>query len=410
MEAPPDPSLTRPEPSLTRNGPAPTSGGRRQPVVARRRGAGVRWRLLVLLLGGMSLLAGLDAGLVRLAVWAPVDSDRLADLHGVTMVLGFLGTVIALERAQALRRTWALAAPALLGGGSVWLIIGLPVRSGQLMMLLGAALLAAVLSALWRRSWAPVIMAQVLAAGLATVAAALLVVRPVTDVVPLLIAFVVITVVAERAELAQLSMGERAVPHLVGWATTISLGAVLALTVEELGGRLLGIGLVGAAAWLLADDVGRRTVRTAGQPRFVAVALLAGTTWLGIGGAGWVIWGFPESTEQLDIAVHTVFLGFAMSMVMAHAPTILPAVLGRRFPYRSVLWLPLLVLQVALAVRVVAAAASLAAGWQLGGVLTVAALVIFVVTGVVLVARPGAAADTTVTDTQVTTRGRGDSA
>ncbi|MGL5248413.1 MAG: hypothetical protein ACRC8U_09485, partial [Brooklawnia sp.] len=63
-----------------------------------------RGRLVLLALGGASLLAGLDAALLLVGVWAPVDSDRLPGLHGIVMVLGFLGTVIALERAQSLGR------------------------------------------------------------------------------------------------------------------------------------------------------------------------------------------------------------------------------------------------------------------------------------------------------------------
>jgi len=36
-----------------------------------------------------------------------------------------------------------------------------------------------------------------------------------------------------------------------------------------------------------------------------------------------------------DAVVHAIFLGFVISMVMAHAPVILPAVLRRPLPYRS---------------------------------------------------------------------------
>ena len=35
-----------------------------------------------------------------------------------------------------------------------------------------------------------------------------------------------------------------------------------------------------------------------------------------------------------DAVVHAVFLGFTLSMIMAHAPVILPAVLRRPLPYR----------------------------------------------------------------------------
>ncbi|WP_231979315.1 hypothetical protein [Tessaracoccus coleopterorum] len=60
-------------------------------------------RVALIALAGVSLITGLNAGLLRLGVWAPVASDRIADLHGPVMVLGFMGTLISLERAQALR-------------------------------------------------------------------------------------------------------------------------------------------------------------------------------------------------------------------------------------------------------------------------------------------------------------------
>lgn len=75
-----------------------------------------RGRVLLVALGGVALLSGLNAALVRLEVWAPVASDRLGDVHGQVMVLGFLGTLISLERAQALGRAWAFLAPALRAG------------------------------------------------------------------------------------------------------------------------------------------------------------------------------------------------------------------------------------------------------------------------------------------------------
>ena len=38
-------------------------------------------RILLILLAGISLLVGLNAGLVRLGVWAPVASGRVGDLQ-----------------------------------------------------------------------------------------------------------------------------------------------------------------------------------------------------------------------------------------------------------------------------------------------------------------------------------------
>ena len=84
----------------------PRVGARDRPDT--RTGAGPRMRgrahrAWLLLPAGLSLLAGIDAGLLLLEVPAPVGSRHLPDVHGPLMVLGFLGTLIALERAVALR-------------------------------------------------------------------------------------------------------------------------------------------------------------------------------------------------------------------------------------------------------------------------------------------------------------------
>ena len=66
-------------------------------TAVRRRRAGF------LLPAALALLAGLDAALMLLGLPAPVTAERLPDVHGMLLVLGFVGTLIALERAVALR-------------------------------------------------------------------------------------------------------------------------------------------------------------------------------------------------------------------------------------------------------------------------------------------------------------------
>ena len=63
---------------------------------------------------GLAMLAGLDGALLLLGVPAPIRLDRLADVHGQLMVLGVVGTLVALERAVAVRRRLALSSPLLL--------------------------------------------------------------------------------------------------------------------------------------------------------------------------------------------------------------------------------------------------------------------------------------------------------
>ena len=109
-------------------------------------------RVALIALAGVSLLTGLNAGLLRLGVWAPVASDRVADLHGPVMVLGFMGTLISLERAQAMRNPLAYLVPALLGGGSLALLAGAPTALGKLILLDGALGFVVLALALWRRA------------------------------------------------------------------------------------------------------------------------------------------------------------------------------------------------------------------------------------------------------------------
>jgi len=62
----------------------------------------LEWRRLpVLGLSVVALLAGLTGALVLLGVPMPAGALPLAATHGVLMTLGFLGTLIALERAVA---------------------------------------------------------------------------------------------------------------------------------------------------------------------------------------------------------------------------------------------------------------------------------------------------------------------
>lgn len=325
-------------------------------------------------------MGGLNAGLLRLGVWAPIASDRIADLHGPVMVLGFMGSLISLERAQALRNPLAYLAPALFGVGAVALLAGAPLAMGKLLLLDGAMAFVVVTIALWRRAPLGLVAAQVLAAVLAALAVAAWLATDVPTVLPLLAAFLVITIASERAELAQLTMGARAIPMLLTLASIVAIGAALSLALPDAGTRVLGLGCLLISLWLFRDDVGRRMIRTSGLRRFNAAALLGGNAWLGLAGVIWLIAGRPVSARLYDAVVHGVFLGFGMSMIMAHAPIIFPAVIGRPLPYRALMWLPLALLNLGLVVRFIGGLGRLTVVYQVGGSLTVVAVLVFAVT------------------------------
>lgn len=340
-----------------------------------------RSRLALLLPGGVALLAGLNGALLLLGVSAPVDAERLADRHGAIMVLGFLGTVIALERAVALRASWGYLAPGLLGAGGLALVSPLAPVLGTLLLMNGALVLIAVYAALHRRTRDPGVLVQLLAAVLAACAAALLLVIDMAALVPWLAGFTVLTIAAERVELARLALPRGAPETLLGFASALVAAVVLALTVPEMGTRAYGLVLLVLALWLAHHDVARRMIRTSGLPRLSAAAMLTGYAWLTVAALTWLIVGVPRSIPVYDTVIHAVFLGFAISMVIAHVAVILPAVLGIRLPYHPVLWVPLVVLHAGMVVRIgLGNGAGIPTAMTAGSIVTVAALLVLVLT------------------------------
>ena len=329
----------------------------------------------------LSLLAGLDAALLLAGVAAPVHSGVLPARHGVLMTLGFLGTLIALERAVALRVAWGYAAPGLLGAGGLALTLGLPVHVGAVLLADGSAVLLAVYAMLYRRQRDESTAVESLAAVAATGAAILWLRLPVAELLLWLVAFVVLTIAAERVELARLHLPAFAGHLLVGTGVLLLAAAVASLAWPDLGDRAAGLVLLVLTVALARYDVARHTIRLPGLPRLSAAALLCGYCWLAVSAVVWLYAGTPTTPAQYDTAVHGVFLGFGMSMVIAHAPVILPAVIRRPMPYRRIQWAPLVVLQLSLVLRLVGGnALGLQWFWTTGAELGVIALLLLPLT------------------------------
>jgi len=101
-----------------------------------------RLRLIPLVIAVIAMAFGLWTGLQRLGLPLPGTTYPPNDLHSAFMIAGFLGTVISLERAVALGRWWAYAAPALSGFGAIILISNAPYAAALAFMAAGAVLLA----------------------------------------------------------------------------------------------------------------------------------------------------------------------------------------------------------------------------------------------------------------------------
>ncbi|MEQ4305275.1 hypothetical protein ABNF97_28510 [Plantactinospora sp. B6F1] len=316
-------------------------------------GVPVRWRLPVLGAAALALLVGLYAGLLLLGVRVPAPAVAVEPLHGPLMVFGFVGTLVALERAVALGARWALLAPACSGSGALVLVATGPGLAGKTLLVMASVLLLGIYRALWRRQPGVALLAQGCGA-VGWYAATLLWLAgfPVAETVPWLAVFVVATIAGERLELAHVGLsGRNAERWFLAALAAMLAGATAATLWPVVGAHLFGAGLLAVTAWLVRFDVARRTVRARALPRYVAVGLLAGYGWLALAGLLWAGAGPTTGGPRYDATLHALFLGFAMSMIFVHAPVILPAVLRRPLPYHRLLYVPLALLHASLSIR-----------------------------------------------------------
>ncbi len=360
-------------------------------AVSRTGGLPPAWRVPLLMLGFIALLFGTGAGLARLGWPMPDALAGAAALHGPLMI-GFFGVVIALERAVAIGRYWGYAGPLLAGIGALlaaWAASGAPVLAWAALFFLGGGLvfLAASLDVL-RRQRALFTVTLALGAACWPVGSALwLAGHPLHSIVPWWLAFLVLTIAGERLELS------RFLPPSPG--AKAAFGAILVVVVVGLGGStarwggiVFAAAMLALSAWLLRQDIARRTVRGRALTRFIAVCLLAGYAWLAVGSVvALLAGGFVPGNSAYDAALHALTLGFVFSMVFGHAAIILPAVLRVNLPYHPSFYLPLALLHASVAIRLAGDAGAGYPWTRVGGLLNAVALVAFIATMLAAVLR-----------------------
>ncbi|GAB3558953.1 hypothetical protein GCM10027577_50880 [Spirosoma fluminis] len=271
-----------------------------------------------------SLLLGIFSGLGRLG-WNVPLTEALGQ-HGALMIGSFLATLILLERAVVFKTRWALVGPALNGLSLPAYWLNQPALGHALLVAgsLSMALMTYLFLIRHRHSYYYVLFGG----SVCLVVGHILLLN--TGFYPLAapwwIAFLLLTIVAERLELS------RFLPVTI-WQLTL-LWLALALFVVSLflpfhgfGGSIAGVSLLLIATWLLRYDMAFKSIRKPGQPRYSGIALIVGYGWLLVSGGLFLL---PEQTVfWYDAALHSFFLGFVFSMIFAHAPIILPGILGQ---------------------------------------------------------------------------------
>lgn len=352
----------------------PAGGGRALP----------RWQVLACaLLALANLAAALLGALQRVGTLGGSPGWAVLPLHGVLMMAGFFGSLIALERAAALHRgLWVPLLAALAGGLA---LVGQEGLAAWAWVLSALGLLGLYLWAGWRRAVSLPLVIEALGA-LSLLGAALCWRAGAGEAARWgWSLFLVLTIAGERRELMRLlplpAWAARA--FLAGVAACAGVAGLLALGLpvwaDRLGWSLLGL----LALWLLRFDIARHQWRAPAWAGHTAICLLAGY--------GWLLAAAVAGLAGLALAWHLLWLGFVLAMVFGHAPLMLPALAGLR--PRASRWalLPLGLMGASLLLRM-AAATHWPALWPWAGAGHVAALLLFGLTMAVLCRRQQARA------------------
>ncbi len=344
-------------------------------------------RIAVALVAVSALVLGVWMGLMRIG-WM-IGSPPAPGTHGPILVLGFLGTVIGMERAVAIGRSWAWMTPILSGASVITMLTGAPTElTGALLLIAGAVLVALFVVAYRMQPEVHITLMGIGAMSWVLAAGTWMAGEPVPALIPWLAAFLILTIAGERLELARLIATTRSSKRqLAGAVAIVIVGSMIAWAYADTGARIAGLGNLLIALWLLRYDIARRTIRLGGVTRYMAAGLLIGYAWLAVSGILWIATGLEFGSTGYDAALHTLFLGFIMSMIMAHAPIVIPALAGLAFPFGREMWIPLIFLQISVLVRVTG---DLAGSYELkkwGGMLNAIALTLLILIVITTVIR-----------------------
>lgn len=361
---------------MTGRGPSPKTEGAMatqviQPTTLRQPAL----RAGIMALAALALIMGLYAGLGRIGF---PFAAQLATLHGPLLICGLFGTLIGLERAVAIGGGWMFVAPLASGFGTLALLAGVSPQVGAAAYAVSAAVLTAGCLLITLRQ--PALFTGALMFGaIAWLVGNLLWMtgRSIPDVSGWWVAFLVLTVAAERLELSRLLPPMRGSEALFLFSLGLTLAGAQNGLMTGNGAILFGLALICLTAWLLRHDIARFGIRQSGQVRFMATCMLAAYVWLAAAAAA-LLFAAPSSVAfGYDIALHAVLIGFVLSMVFGHALIILPAILALRVSYAPLLYWALLLLHLSVLLRIGSGLREWAAGRLVSGVLTLVSLLLF---------------------------------
>ncbi|PAU93256.1 hypothetical protein CK503_12595 [Aliifodinibius salipaludis] len=332
----------------------------------------------LLILAAVGLLAGLYSGLVRLGLLSFATPLVSPIAHGPLMINGFLGTLIGLERAAALEKKWAYAAPVFLAASTILLLIGFPGPSNGA-LILGSVGLTFVMGYLYYLQ--PKIYHLIMALGaFSLLVGNLLFVAgtPIYSIVGWWAAFPMLTIFGERLELNRIMRPPKQAQHIftmliLGWLASLSITHID----HTIGWRIASLLLIGIAGWLIKYDIARKTIKSVEWTKYSAICLLTGYGWLILAGLFGLRYDLPTAGPIYDGLLHMLFVGFVFSMIFAHASVIIPSLSGKLVPWHTYFYLPLILLHSFLLIRIAGDMMGLHQVRIIGSYGNVAAIILF---------------------------------
>jgi hypothetical protein len=342
---------------------------------------------LCLALAVTNLLAGMGGGLSRLGV--PLPLATASALHGVLLVDGVFGTLVALRWAWAIGRVAALVPALLAAAAGVAALLGVEVDGPLWAWLVagaGAVLLQLIVAARHRwRSWIAIDLLGSLAWCLGT----LLWLQGglAHDALLAWMSFIVLAFVGERRR----QVHERA----LGAASHVWFGIAVALPPLACVAALLRdvrwmprwgwvdtptllfwLGALMLALWSLRHDLQRLRTRPSGWAAMIAQALALGDAWL-LAAALLGLLGRWLFTAASGPAWHALLVGFGLSSALGLIPAPQAPARQRVFWLQVALW----ALSVALALRIATAGFQHPAALAASGVALATAIALIAAVG-----------------------------
>lgn len=321
------------------------------------------------------LILGILTGWFRLGFDLPVSKVFLH--HGALMTGSFLGTVLLIERMVTFKKKWLFAFPVI----NAFSLLFFYLNWNQIAfscLIIGSLGLVFVFYLINLKQSDPAHQVMWVGSAMWLVGNThLLIFQMYANSILWWMGFLLLTVVGERLELTRflpLSQFKKNILLLL-----LLLFVNSCVLPFHMGGQLLtGISLTGIGIWLLLFDIIRKSIKKQGIHRFSAITLSFGYGWLVVAG---IFYLFNQSgIIPYDALIHSFFLGFVFSMIFAHAPIILPGVLGLVLkPYHPILFLWVGIFQISLLLRILGDLLSFLSWKQVGGFINGVVILIFIV-------------------------------